>query len=97
MADTHIGYHSIVERSVLDENVNIGKLCYVGFGASLVPGNWEITVLGKDVTIPDGTAIGRNCKILPRVGPTDLTSRVIPSGSIVSKTTASASRVEGKR
>jgi glucose-1-phosphate adenylyltransferase len=81
MADTHIGYHSVVDRCVLDERVNIGKYCYTGFGAGLIPGNWEITVLGKGVTVPDCTAIGRKCRVKPGLGPTAFNTGLVPSGT----------------
>ena len=65
MADAHIGYHSIVDQCILDEKVTIGELCFVGFGASLLSGDPEITVLGKDVNIPARTFIGRRSRIKP--------------------------------
>ncbi len=81
MADSRIGYHSIIDRCVLDERVNVGKFCYVGFGAGFVPGNWEITVLGKDVAVPDGTAIGRKCRVVPGFMPEAFGTRVVPPGT----------------
>jgi len=83
MASTSIGYHSVIDRCILDEGVNVGKFCYAGFGSGLVSGNREITVLGKDVTVPDYTAIGRRCKILPRVEASAFSAGIVPSGSIV--------------
>jgi len=83
MASASIGYHSVIDRCVLDEGVNVGKFCYAGFGSGLVPGNREITVLGKDVTVPDHTAIGRRCKISPRVEASAFKAGIVPSGSIV--------------
>jgi len=68
MANTAIGYHSIVTGCILDEKVNIGNFCYVGFGAGLLPRNEEITVLGNNVTVPDRTAIGRECRVRPGLG-----------------------------
>jgi glucose-1-phosphate adenylyltransferase len=81
MADASIGYHSIVNGCIVDENVNIGKFCYVGFGAGLLPVTREITVLGKDVTVPDHTAIGRKCNIRPGLGPDAFGARLIPAGT----------------
>jgi glucose-1-phosphate adenylyltransferase len=81
MAGSSIGYHSIVDRCIVDENVNIGKFCYVGFGAGLLPGNRETTVLGKDVTVPDRTAIGRHCSVRPGLGPDSFGTRLIPAGT----------------
>lgn len=83
MANTVIGKHSVVERCILDEAVNVGRFCYIGFGASLIPGNWDITILGKNVMVPPYTAIGRNCKILPGAGPADFNANAIPSGTII--------------
>ncbi len=81
MAGASIGYHSIVEGCIIDEYVNIGEYCYIGFGAGLSPVNREITVLGKDVTVPDRTAIGRNCSVRPGLGPDAFGARVIPAGT----------------
>lgn len=84
MPDVSIGYHSVVDACVLDEEVNIGKLCYIGFGKSLVSGNCDITVLGKGVTVPSHTAIGRDCLILPHTKSSGFRDNFIASGSILS-------------
>jgi len=65
MPNSVIGKHSVVDRCILDEEVNIGKFCYVGFGSGLVSGGSNITVLGRGVSVPSGTAIGRSQKVLP--------------------------------
>jgi glucose-1-phosphate adenylyltransferase len=83
MANTFVGYHSVVESCIIDEGVQIGKLCYIGFGRSLLPGNCEITVVGKDVAIPSHTAVGRKCKILPKAGLGDFKGSLIPPGNII--------------
>ncbi len=83
MTDTCVGYHSVVNTSIVDERVQIGKLCYVGFGKSLLPGDLAITVVGKDASIPDRTALGRKCKILPKARLDDFAGGVVPSGTIV--------------
>lgn len=88
MENTSIGYHSLVDRCVLDEEVNVGEYCYIGFGSSLVPGSWDVTILGKGVTVPPRTAIGRNCKILPQVGPEDFATNVVPAGAVILKKAA---------
>jgi glucose-1-phosphate adenylyltransferase len=85
MKNTSIGYHSVVDYAILDEGVNVGEFCYIGFGSSLIPGGWDVTVLGKGAAIPAHTAIGRNCKVLPGVGHLDFASTVVPAGAIVSK------------
>ncbi|MFH1032640.1 MAG: sugar phosphate nucleotidyltransferase [Chloroflexota bacterium] len=88
MENTFIGYHSIVDRCVLDEGVNIGGFCYIGFGSNLIQDGSDITILGKGVSVPPHTAIGRSCKILPLVGPPDFPSNVVASGNTVSKCSA---------
>jgi glucose-1-phosphate adenylyltransferase len=65
MPNTFIGYHSVVDKCIIDEGVNIGKMCYIGFGKSSLPGNYDITLLGKGVTVPSNTVIGRDSKVLP--------------------------------
>jgi len=64
MSNAFIGYHSVVDTCIIDEEVNIGKLCYIGFGNS-VPARDDITVLGKGVNVPSHTVIRRNSRILP--------------------------------
>jgi len=83
MDNVSVGNHSIVDRCIFDEGAKIGNLCYVGFGAAHLPGNSGITILGKDVTVPDGTAIGRQCKILHRVGPAEFNTQLVSSGTVL--------------
>jgi glucose-1-phosphate adenylyltransferase len=85
MGNAFIGRHSVIDHCVLDEEVKIGDYCYLGFGSSLIPGDWDITVLGKGVTVPPHTAIGRNCKIMPHVEASDFISNVVTSGSVLSR------------
>lgn len=82
MTRTVIGEQSVIEHSVLDEGVNIGKFCYVGFGRA--PGDQGITVIGREVNVPAHTAIGHNCRILPHAGPGDFTTNAVPFGTVVS-------------
>jgi glucose-1-phosphate adenylyltransferase len=83
MANASVGYHSVIDNCILDEGVHVGQSCYIGFGSGLLPGNWDITVLGKDVIVPAHTAIGRKCKVLPKAGPGDFTASLIPAGTMV--------------
>jgi glucose-1-phosphate adenylyltransferase len=84
MGSTSIGFHSIVDRCILDEGVNIGKFCYVGFGTQELPGVWDITMLGKEVNVPAQTSIGRKCKVLPGLGAGAFESGSIAHGTVVS-------------
>lgn len=96
MSNTFIGYHSVVDHCILDEGVNVGKFCYLGFGSAAISGN-GVTVLGKEATVPSHTAICRNCKILPHVGPGDFINRVIQTNSVLSpRHTSETLRIEEK-
>jgi len=94
MGRTFIGRHSVVDRCVLDEGVKISDYCYLGFGSSLIPGDCDITVLGKGVTVPPHTAIGRKCKIMPYVETSDFVSNVVTSDSVLSKRSPISSRAK---
>ena len=83
MADTSVGFHSIIDGCIIDEQVNIGKYCYIGYGAALRPGGESISVLGKNVIVPDRTAIGRSCSVRPGLGPEAFDGRMIPSGTVL--------------
>jgi glucose-1-phosphate adenylyltransferase len=83
MDNVTVGFHSVVDRCIFDEGTKIGKYCYVGFGAESVTGNGGITLLGKDVTVPDCTAIGRQCKVLHRVGPSEFNTPLVSAGTIL--------------
>jgi glucose-1-phosphate adenylyltransferase len=80
MSNTSIGYHTIVDGCILDENVSVGKFCYIGFGTGAAKSR-GITVLGKYVTVPERTAIGRNCSVRPGIGPAAFSTRLIPAGT----------------
>jgi glucose-1-phosphate adenylyltransferase len=84
MENTFIGFHSVIETSVLDESLDIGSFCYIGFGNG-GPDQTGVTVVGKGAVIPPRTAIGRNCKIRPEVRPADFMSTVIPCGATVAQ------------
>lgn len=84
MANTVIGRHTIVENCILDEAVNVGRFCYIGFGANRISEKRDITVLGRGVTVPPHTAIGRNCKVLSAVGEADFATKAVPPGTVIS-------------
>lgn len=94
MGSTSIGGHSVVDRCVLDEEVKVGDYCYVGFSPGLIPGDWDITVLGKRVTVPSYTAIGRNCKIMPHIEASDFVTNVVTSGTVLSKRSLTSFQTE---
>jgi glucose-1-phosphate adenylyltransferase len=83
MANVFIGYHSALDTCIIDEKVDIGKLCYIGFGNTLRAGDDDITVLGKGVNVPSYTIIRRNCTVLPYVNASNLGDNPDASGPIL--------------
>jgi glucose-1-phosphate adenylyltransferase len=85
MSNVIVGYHSVVDSCIVDDGVNIGRFCHIGYGTTLMPGDWDVTVVGSGATIPPYTYVGRNCKILPDVGSSDFSTTTVLSGTIVSR------------
>ena len=80
-----IGKHCVIDCCILDEGVNIGADCYIGFGpGSLLGGSDDLTLVGAGVCIPPHTIIGRNCRILPGTTHSDFTTSMVSSGSLIS-------------
>jgi glucose-1-phosphate adenylyltransferase len=84
MANSSIGDHSIVDRCILDERVEIGRYCYVGFGRDIQTGKRGITMVGESVNVPHRTVIGCKSKIMPGLTLSSLTSQPVPPGSVIS-------------
>jgi glucose-1-phosphate adenylyltransferase len=85
MSNTFVGYHSVVDKCIIDAKVNIGKLCYIGFGNAHPAANDDITVLGKGVNVPSHTIVGHNCTVLPYVNVASSRGNLIASPSILSQ------------
>jgi acetyltransferase-like isoleucine patch superfamily enzyme len=96
MDNSFISYNSVVQHGILDEGVNVGKFCCLGFEGSADPEGLTLTLVGEGVTIPSFTAVCRNCKILPHVGPDDFTAKVVVSNSVVSHKEARTSQTQGE-
>jgi glucose-1-phosphate adenylyltransferase len=72
MANAFIGYHSMIDSCIIDEKVTIGRLCGIGFGKSFLPGENDITVVGKGINVPSRTMIRRGSRVLPRADASSL-------------------------
>ena len=90
MHGCHIGKGSIVEHSIIDEDVVIGDNCKIGVGSDCRPNrrfpkmlDSGLTVIGKGARIPSGTTIGRNCIIYNRVVEDDILEKEVPSGTTI--------------
>jgi glucose-1-phosphate adenylyltransferase len=91
MFDTHIRAGAVVDRAIVDKEVNIGPNAIVGTGNDFDTANKDeperlntgITVVGKRAVIPASARIGRNVRIAGDVRPADFKSKRVPSGSSV--------------
>lgn len=84
MADTSVGFNSVVDHCVLGEDVNVGRACYLGFGGTVTPGGSGVTLLGDGVTVPPYMTIGRNCRLNPNAGPEDFPEKMVPANTVIS-------------
>jgi len=92
MNDTTIEPNACVDRCVLDKEIVIGANAQVGVGDETPPNRTEpnnihagITIVGKRAHVPDGTVIGRNCRIDSEVRADDFERREVPSGETISR------------
>jgi glucose-1-phosphate adenylyltransferase len=90
LSDTIIRAGAVVDRCVLDEEVEIGADAQVGSGGDTPPNADEpailsagITVVGRQAQVPPAAEIGRNCRIDSGVTPHDFDGLTIPSGRTV--------------
>lgn len=90
--DAFVSSGAVVERCIVDKEVEIGAGCHIGYGDDYTPNHDEpdhlnsgISLVGKKAVVPAGTNIGRNCKIYGAVDSEDYPSNFIPSGSTVQR------------
>ncbi len=89
--DSVIRAGAVVDRAIVDKEVNVGPNAVVGTGNDYETPNQKeperlntgITVVGKRAVIPAGALIGRNVRIAEGVRPSDFPSRRIRSGGSV--------------
>jgi len=87
MNDTIIRSGAVVDRCVLDKDIEIGTEAQVGVGDDVTPNQLEpanintgITIVGKRARVPAGAIIGRNCRIDPNTALEDY--RQFPDGNL---------------
>ena len=91
MFDTHIRAGAVVDRAIIDKEVNVGPNAIVGTGNDLKKPNEDeperlntgITIVGKRAVIPASARIGRNVKIGGDVRPADFKSKRVKTGGSV--------------
>jgi glucose-1-phosphate adenylyltransferase len=92
MNDTAIRAGAVIDRCVLDKEIEIGADARVGVGADNTPNQLEpdnldtgITLIGKRARVPAGAVIGRNCCIDAATTPDDFAALQVPSGATISR------------
>jgi glucose-1-phosphate adenylyltransferase len=90
MSDSIVGSHTVVDYSILDEEVVVEAGCHLGFGDKLQINrrapkvlNTGINIIGRRTKIPPGMRIGRNCVIRSGVGEDDFPTSEIQSGETI--------------
>jgi len=92
MNDTIIRAGALVDRCVLDKNIEVGAGAQVGTGDDMTPNQLEpanidtgITIIGKSACVPAGATIGRNCRIDANTAADDYGQLQVPSGMTISQ------------
>ncbi len=78
---------AIIDRSIVDKEVLVGKNCYIGYGDDLSPNqerpdivNCGITIIGKRAKLPPSLRVGRNCVVGPGVSAIRIEDNYLASG-----------------
>jgi glucose-1-phosphate adenylyltransferase len=92
MDDTIIRAGAVIDRCVLDKEIEIGAGTQVGAGDDMTPNllepaniNTGITIVGKRARVPAGAVIGRNCRIDANTTPKDYDQLQVPSSATISQ------------
>jgi glucose-1-phosphate adenylyltransferase len=90
MNDTVISSGARIDRCILDKQIVVGADAALGYGDDNTPNETEpqnlqsgITIVGKDAHIPEGTRVGRNCRIDPNVREHNFGGREVRSGQTI--------------
>jgi glucose-1-phosphate adenylyltransferase len=92
MGEAWIGPQASLDRAILDKRVHVGPRARVGHGEDGTPNrscpehlSSGITIVGKESRIPEGTTIGRNCRISANLIEEDFPDEAIPSGGVLER------------
>jgi len=92
MNDTIIRSGAVIDRCVLDKEIEIGVGAQIGTGDEMTPNLLEpanitmgITIVGKRARVPAGAIIGRNCRIDANTTPKDYDQLQVPGGATISQ------------
>ncbi len=88
--DTVIRSNSIVDRTIIDKEVEIKANCRIGQGEDLTPNQDKpellksgLNVIAKRAVIPEGTVIARNCRVFSYVQEENFDGNEVPSGTTI--------------
>ena len=88
--DSIIHENSVVQKSIIDKEVEVMPECKIGFGEDMTANQQKqellsdgLNIIAKRATIPEGTTIKRNCRVLSYADINDFDSKVVYSGSTV--------------
>lgn len=88
--DSVIRSNSIVDKAIIDKEVEIKANCKIGHGDDYTPNRKEpdllesgLNIIAKKATIPEGTVIGRNCRVFSYVGEENFSNKHISSGRTI--------------
>jgi glucose-1-phosphate adenylyltransferase len=92
MDDTIIRAGAVIDRCILDKEVEIGAGAQLGAGEGLIPNQLEpaniyagLTIVGKRAHVPAGAIIGRNCRIDAETTLKDYAQLQVPGGATISQ------------
>jgi len=92
MGESWVGQQAELSRVILDKRVHVGPRARIGFGEDRTPNrscpehlSSGITIVGKETRIPEGTTIGRNCRISANLIEEDFSRKTIASGDVMER------------
>jgi glucose-1-phosphate adenylyltransferase len=92
MGESWVGPRAELRQTILDKRVHVGPRVRIGFGDDLTPNrscpehlSSGITIVGKETRIPEGTTIGRNCRISANLIEEDFPDDTVPSGGVMER------------
>lgn len=91
MGDSWIGPGAILDRTICDKRVHVGRGSVIGTGPMRpnrsCPEHLSsgITIIGKETRVPEGVSIGRNARIAPDLVEEDFPEEGVPSGEVLER------------
>ena len=91
MGSSYIDEGTVIDKSIIAENVKVGKNCKLGVGEEK-PNNYKpdvyafgLCTIGEDSVIPDSVSIGKNTAISGKTELSDYPNGLLDSGETLIK------------